>query len=277
VRALAGAGNRRALEQHGRGASADAVGADGKQLDVFVDAANRYTERVEHPREAVLATADFRMLADVHAARVGREGANAALGLVDVDLATVVARVLEARPEGAWARIGRMAIKYTRTVPCGEFMRGVLDLRAKTRALPVRGEKRAFEDETQPDQLAHASAEDTERTNARKRLEALHEHVARVAPEGSPQSLFDVLCNRDSFGQTAENLLDASSLVQSGRLGIEVVDGRAVVSARQPPTEEHPQRRFVLSFSVAEYLAMAAAVPAPGTGVALAARCQPAV
>ncbi|KAG0202844.1 nuclear protein [Mortierella sp. GBA30] len=120
-----------------------------------------------------------------------------------------------------WAKVGRMAVKWTRRVPSMDFMLGPMSVEHKSRAVTQR--TRIVRDPKAMRKPQELREEDI----ARQENETT-KNVMQIADilEECPNSvnLFELVVNPESFGQTVENIFYLSFLVRDGKASIQEED-----------------------------------------------------
>ncbi|KAI5452174.1 hypothetical protein NCC49_001112 [Naganishia albida] len=138
---------------------------------------------------------------------------------------------------GDWSKIGWIAMQRGRRAPGVEFMNGMMAVEHKRRAVNRRAkQKQAVAPEVRPQEVKQGDL--GENVNPTIRNTNLLEKELRKYEN---VNLFKWLINPRSFGQTVENTMYTSFLVNTGRAAIEDPEdgsGIPVIYACEPPTPE---------------------------------------
>ncbi|KAG0339764.1 nuclear protein [Podila humilis] len=121
-----------------------------------------------------------------------------------------------------WAKIGRLAVKWTRKVPTMDFMLGPMSVEHKSRTDKQR--RRVVRDLTamsKPQELKEddIARQENETTKNVMQISSILENM-----DEDRISLFQLVINPESFGQTIENIFYLSFLVRDGKVSITEVD-----------------------------------------------------
>ncbi|KAG0294818.1 nuclear protein [Linnemannia gamsii] len=120
-----------------------------------------------------------------------------------------------------WAKIGKIAMKWSRKVPTMDFMLGPMAVEHKTRTMAQR--TRVVRDPKamrKPQELREEdiARQENETTKNVMQINNILEELNRKV------NLFELVINPESFGQTVENIFYLSFLVRDGKASILEVD-----------------------------------------------------
>ncbi|KAF9926301.1 nuclear protein [Linnemannia zychae] len=120
-----------------------------------------------------------------------------------------------------WAKIGKLAMKWTRKVPTMDFMLGPMAVEHKTRVVTQRTRVvRDPKDMRKPQELREEdiARQENETTKNVLQINNILEGLNRKV------NLFELVINPESFGQTVENIFYLSFLIRDGKASITEVD-----------------------------------------------------
>ncbi|KAG0049098.1 nuclear protein [Gryganskiella cystojenkinii] len=120
-----------------------------------------------------------------------------------------------------WAKMGRMAAKWTRKAPTMDFMLGPMAIEHKTRQMKQRTRVvRDPKDMKKPQELREEdiARQENETTKNVMQISAILEELEEKV------NFFELVVNPESFAQTVENIFYLSFLVRDGKVSISEVD-----------------------------------------------------
>ncbi|KAF9426408.1 nuclear protein [Podila epigama] len=120
-----------------------------------------------------------------------------------------------------WSKVGRLAAKWTRRVPTMDFMLGPMSVEHTKRNINRRA--RVVRDPNQMRKPQELKEEDIARQE-NETTKNVHDVYRVLCDHGDPVTLFELVVNPESFGQTVENIFYLSFLVRDGKVSITEVD-----------------------------------------------------
>ncbi|KAI5796077.1 Nse4 C-terminal-domain-containing protein [Pyronema domesticum] len=166
-----------------------------------------------------------------------------------------------------WAAFGRaMSFKGNKRAPTKDFLLGPLSVQKKIRVVKARkmglGRKKG-EKAAQPTDVNASDIVDNEKETMRmvKQIYDLLKRTMEADDSIEFFSLFDVVVNPSSFGQTIENLFYLSFLVKEGKLaafddeetGLPMLALTEVATAEQVASGEAVRRQTIMSMTMWEW------------------------
>jgi hypothetical protein len=147
-----------------------------------------------------------------------------------------------------WAEFGDWALRRSRVVaPCTEFLYGLEQFHPKER---VRTQRRPRDKDVVPD-AKKVGEKQLNRNPDEGLLERAIELCKKLESNGD-LPLGTAICSQ-SFNDTVQNAFDLSLLVHEGKVGLKLVNGRVMATARVDRKVEHRRQQCVLHLNFDEH------------------------